>query len=162
MHPFSTSYLYLRDRRLSRDDQTSVCPATSSRFSGETPKNSISPACPGLPTSLLSPGSELLILPLRPFRGSQGHISRKQSQSFSHNLQLETRAGTQINQKVTTTTYLLTTTKPAPINLPPSTLLVNNIQRCFSVCYFNLYLSRTNTTLQIKNVARPRRTAIQL
>lgn len=86
MHPFSTSYLYLRDRRLSRDDQTSVYPATSSRFSGETPKNSVSPACPGLPTSLLSPGSELLILPLRPFRGSQGHVSRKQSQSFSHNL----------------------------------------------------------------------------
>lgn len=86
MHPFSTSYLYLRDRRLSRDDQTSVYPATSSRFSGETPKNSVSPAFPGLPTSLLSPGSELLILPLRPFRGSQGHVSRKQSQSFSHNL----------------------------------------------------------------------------
>lgn len=40
IHPFSTSYLYLRDSRLIRDDQISVCPATSSRFSGETPRTS--------------------------------------------------------------------------------------------------------------------------
>lgn len=39
MHPFSTSYLYLRDRRLSRDDQTSLCPDTSSR--GDTKKLSL-------------------------------------------------------------------------------------------------------------------------